>query len=134
MRIDPKTASKLDRAGVEFTLAILREEATRHPGNADALGELANLLTRLGRYEEGLAIDLRLAAIQPASPIVFYNLACTCSRLARLDESFQALRRAIELGFDDRDLLLRDEDLAGVRRDRRFSEILVLLEQLKTSR
>ena len=133
MRIDPKAAARLEEMGLEFTLAVLREETARHPGNFEALCELASLLTRIQRYEEGLAIDLRLAAIQPGSPIVFYNLSCTYSLLGRLDEAFRALRRAIELGFDDRELLSQDEDLAAVRRDRRFREILTLLQQLKTS-
>ncbi|HET6202290.1 MAG TPA: hypothetical protein VFI25_05745 [Planctomycetota bacterium] len=134
MRIDPKTAARLEQAGTEFVLAAMREEVSRHPSNAEALAELANLLARLGRYEEGLAVDLRLAAAQPSSPIVFYNLSCTYARLDRLDESVGALRRAIELGFDDRELLLRDEDLAALRRDPRFPEILARLPHLRSPR
>ncbi len=134
MRIDPKTAAHLDRAGTEFTLAVLREEASHHPKNAEALTELANLLARLGRHEEGLAVDLALATVQPGSPIVHYNLSCTYARLARLEDSVRALRRAIELGFDDRELLLSDEDLASLRRDPRFPELLALLPHLRSRR
>jgi Flp pilus assembly protein TadD len=132
-RLDPRTESRIHEAGIEFLVGVLREETLLHPNNTEALAELAALLTKIGRHEEGLDADLRLTDLQPRNPVVFYNLACSYSLLGRVDDAFRALRRSVELGYEDDGLLLRDPDLASIRRDPRFREIVSTL-QSRTSR
>jgi tetratricopeptide (TPR) repeat protein len=118
------TRARLEHAGREFLADILARETLRHPENAAALAELAHVLTRLGRLEEGLRADQALLRLVPDDPTVHYNLACSLALLERPDQALDALERAIDLGYDDPEHLLADEDLAGLRAERRFRELL----------
>jgi Flp pilus assembly protein TadD len=109
---------------VEF----LGRELERHPENLDALAELGQTYTRLGRTEEGLRIDQRLARMVPENPTVHYNLACSLAMLGHPDMALDALEKAVRLGYDDAHLLQLDDDLASLRRESRFRELLRTIE------
>jgi Flp pilus assembly protein TadD len=126
--IDRSLRAKLDRLGEEFLADFLGREVERHPYNAGALADLAHVLTRLGRLEDGLAIDRRLVRLEPENPTVQYNLACSLALLQRADEALDALERAVELGYDDAEHLLADEDLAALRGEERFVGLARQLE------
>ena len=118
---------RLDRLGQEFLADFLERATARHPENAEALAELAGVLTRLGRLEEGLAADEKLVGLVPENPTVHYNLACSLALLGRRDSALDALERAIQLGYDDSEHLLEDEDLASLRDQARFQELVIRL-------
>lgn len=123
VKIDPATLRSFDRLGDEFLVRTLRAETDRRD-NLCALVELGAVLTRLRRYEEGLTVDLRLVRMQPDEPIIHYNLACSLALLGRAGEAVEELERAVELGYDDVDHLLKDRDLRTLRSDPRFEEIV----------
>lgn len=125
--LTPTTRERLERIGSEFLVEILRTATERDPRNLEALAELGHVLTRLGRFEEGLAADERLIALVPANATVHYNHACSLALLERQDEAFAALERALALGYDDAEHLREDEDLASLRGDPRFAAILARL-------
>ena len=127
--IDRGLRAKLDRLGEEFLADFLGREVERHPSNAMALADLAHVLTRLGRLEDGLAIDRRLLRLEPDNPTVLYNLACSLALLRRADEALDALERAVALGYDDAAHLLADEDLAALHGEERFTELARQLER-----
>lgn len=115
---------RLGAVGNEFLREILSRETDQHPDNLAALAELAHVLTRMGRLEEGLATDERLAAMAPDDPTVQYNLACSFCLVGRTEAALDALEHAVELGYDDPDHLLADEDLRSIRSEPRFRTIL----------
>jgi hypothetical protein len=115
--------SGLDLAGLTFQIGICEEVLRHTPGDTEALRFLAHAYFAVGRKEEGLAVDRRLAELLPRDPRVRYNLACKCVLLGRTEDAFERLREACELGFDDLNLLRRDHDLDGLREDARFREI-----------
>lgn len=115
---------RMDRLGLEFQ-ADFHAIAVRHrPDDPPRLAELAQVLTRLGRFAEGLAIDRRLASLVPEDPTVHYNLACSFSLCGEPSACLDALERAVELGYADPDFMLADEDLATVRGERRFEALV----------
>lgn len=117
----------LDRLDVspEHVLIDLCERAVAvHPQHVDALKALGDAYTKAKRYVDGLAIDKRLLALLPNDPIVRYNLACSYALLNLKDLAFEALERAIDLGYDDFEHLIEDADLAGLRDDPRFDELM----------
>lgn len=125
--LGPREAELCDRLGQEFLADFFSRATARHPENLPALVDLASALTRLGRYEEGLAVDLKLQRLAPDNPTVLYNLACSYALLRRSTLALDALERAIEVGFDDPEHLLADEDLECLREDRRFRELVLRL-------
>lgn len=118
---------RLDQLGQEFLVEFLGRALSRRPDNLPVLSELATLLTRLGRLEEGLAADQRLVQLAPGDPTVHYNLACSLALLARTDAALAALEQAVSLGYRDWEHLLGDEDLARLRPDPRFQELAARL-------
>lgn len=116
--------ARVDRLGLEFSARFLDKAVERHPENVPALAELATVLTRLGRLEEGLAADERLVGLAPDDPTVRYNLACSLALLGRLEPALDALDRAVELGYDDPEHLVSDEDLASLRAEARFRALV----------
>jgi len=94
------------------------------PNYVEPLLTLGNLYTLRGEYRKGLEIDRRLVKLRPEDSIVRYNLACSLSLIADLEASLRELRKAIELGYNDTEYMQKDGDLANVRQDPRFCELL----------
>ena len=115
---------QLDRLGQEFLADFYGRQVERHPDDVDALVELGNLLTQLGRLEEGLAVDERLVALAPDDPNVRYNLACSLALLGRTELALSALEHALELGYDDAAHMIADADLASLRAEARFRRLV----------
>lgn len=115
LELDPDLRARLGRLGDEFLADFLALALGRDPGRLEALAELAQVLTRLGRLREGLRADLALARACPGDATVLYNLACSLSLLGRLRPALKALERAIECGYEDLEHLLADRDLAALQ-------------------
>lgn len=109
-------------------LEFLESLGQRLPDDPDLWKALADLYTRVGRYEDGLKLDEKLSLRCPQDPMVWYNLGCSLALLKRSNDAFRALERAIELGYQDYDWMKRDADLRSLRTDQRFGS---LLKQLK---
>jgi hypothetical protein len=58
------------------------------------------------------------------NPNSIYNLACAYSLFGDNDSAFGALQSAIDAGYDNGHLLLRDSDLDNIRNDPRFEDVL----------
>jgi tetratricopeptide (TPR) repeat protein len=106
-------------------------EVARRNGAEDleTLARLGELYSRVGRYLDGLAIDVRLVALAPDDPIVRYNLACSLALTHQVDAAVDSLNQAIHLGYDDLEHLLEDDDLALVRTHPAFQSTIVLLRE-----
>jgi Flp pilus assembly protein TadD len=124
-------AARLDRLGLEFMAEFLGRSCARHPERFEPLLELAGILTRLGRLEEGLRADERLVSMAPRNAGVRYNLACSLALLGRAEAALDALEHAVDLGYRDVEQMLADEDLASLRTTPRFR---ALVERLRRAR
>ncbi len=105
-------------------LEFLQAVARRLPEDTGVMRALGDLYTRTGAYEDGLRVDERLSRLCAEDPVVWYNLACSLALSSRLDDAFDALSRAVELGYNDYDGMKKDPDLASLHGDARFESIL----------
>jgi predicted esterase len=69
------------------------------------------------------------ARIKPDEPGVHYNLGCARARAGDLEPALAALKRAVELGFSDADLLASDPDLERLREKPEFRGLLEEVRQ-----
>ena len=123
-RRDADLDRRLERMGLEF-LVDFHEIALRHrPDDPELLSELGQNYTRLGRYEEGLAVDRRLVELVPDNPTVHYNLGCSLALSGAVQPALDALELAVELGYADAGFMLEDEDLATLRQEPRFAALV----------
>lgn len=105
---------------IDFLETILAE-----PGEyPDVIEMLAGYYTRVGRIDDGLALDQKLVALQPENSTALYNLACSLALKARKAEAVEALREAIQNGYDDFSWMLRDPDLRGLQAFPPFQALL----------
>ena len=105
-------------------LRFLKKIAARLPEDLEVLQALAELYTKVGQYDKGLAIDIQLGQLLPNDDLVWYNLGCSYALMQRLDEAFEALSRSIELGYGDYDWMKTDPDLSNLIADPRFESLL----------
>ena len=76
-----------------------------------------------GRYDDSARLGERIVASGETHPTVAYNVACAHARAGRPDDALAGLATAVDLGFDDRDLLDGDPDLDALRADDRFAPL-----------
>ncbi len=77
-----------------------------------------------GDYEEGADRAQELIADDPPYGAVYYNTACFESQAGRTDAALAHLRRAVELAPALAELARRDDDLAALREQAAFTELV----------
>ena len=105
-------------------LSFLEKVSERLPEDVEILQALADLYTKTGKYQEGLNIDEKLSHQLPNDDLVWYNLGCSYSLTNRADAAFEALTKAVELGYSDYDWMKTDPDLNNLHADPRFESLL----------
>ncbi len=85
------------------------------------------VLTLFARKQYDQAAQLLERALYSAilrNATTQYNLACALARLGKTDEALGRLQKAIEYGFRDAAHLKVDDDLASLRGEARFKELV----------
>ena len=117
-----RTERRAEHEAVE--LGFLQKISERLPEDLEILQALADLYTKTGKYEEGLDIDLKLTQQLPNDDLTWYNLGCSYSLTNHPDEAFEALTKAVEMGYCDYDWMKTDPDLSKLHPDPRFESLL----------
>ena len=125
-KMSPAEARDLD-VRIEFIEGIVR----RDPAYVDALQLLGDHYTQRGRFIDGLQVDERLSRLEPDSPLVFYNLACSYSLTGQFDRAAEALEKALSLGYRDFNWLAKDPDLRNLRKHPVYQRIEDKIRQMK---
>jgi tetratricopeptide (TPR) repeat protein len=96
---------------------------------------LASIFGRTSYYFAGEALEKKeytraiyfltvATEVRPESPYAWYNRACGWARSGNRKKALEDLRLAVEKGFHDRALMEKDPDLASLKDDVAFAEIL----------
>ena len=85
---------------------------------------LADLYTKNNLIKEGLEIDLHLSRLDPEDSVIWYNLACSYALNKKINEAFESLFKAVNLGYNDLSHIKKDQDLNNLRHDSRYEELL----------
>lgn len=84
-------------------------------------------LYKAGKYEEAMLKFQTIIGLVPSyreEAVAFYNIACCCSKLKKVEGGLQALEAAMEAGFDDYKKIRQDPDLSFLRDDDEFDELM----------
>ncbi len=129
-----KKYNKKENYSLSFEIEFFEKLLKDNPDFIDALIPLAEAYTKAGEYEKGLDIDKRLAKVLPDDPVVRYNLACSYSLVGRIDDAFEALHAAVQMGYNDFRHMDADPDLSGVRNDQRYQKMVSDFAEKKRSK
>lgn len=113
-----------DRSKDVVELSFLEKISNRLPEDLEILQALADLYTKTGKYKEGLDIDIKLSHLLPNDDLVWYNLGCSYALMNQADKAFEALTKAVEVGYLDYDWMKTDPDLNKLHSDPRFESLL----------
>jgi tetratricopeptide (TPR) repeat protein len=105
-------------------LKFIEKIHRRLPEDLEVLQALAELYTKTGDYTKGLDIDRQLSQLVPNDDLVWFNLGCSYALVDQIDEAFDALTKAIDLGYADYDWMKTDSDLKNLHSDPRFESLL----------
>lgn len=102
--------------------------------NSFIYGQLAFAQMNLNRNEDALktyekAFEAGIPSGAGTRGLAYYNMACAYTRLKQTDKAFEMLNKAVDEGFKNRQTFETDTDLAPLRSDARFQELLKRLPQ-----
>jgi hypothetical protein len=123
--------TRKEQRDLDIEISFMEGVVRRDPEFVEAWRVLGDDYTRRGRHDEGLRADEQLARIEPRDPAVFYNLACSYCLSKKMEEGVGALAKAVANGFNDFKWLLKDPDLAPLRKDPLFKKVWVKISTLQ---
>ena len=126
-----KKLSRRDVRDLDIKISFMEGIVRRDPRYIEALQILGDHYTQRGRFGHSLKVDKRLSRLEPRNPLVFYNLACSYCLLKKMEEGVTALVKAVANGFNDFKWLLKDPDLAPLRKDPHFKKVWVKISTLQ---
>src|SRR5262245_10468148 len=129
--VKSKKMGRKEIRDLDVKITFLEGITRRDPGFVEALQVLGDHYTQRGRFNHSLKVDQQLSRLQPANPLVFYNLACSYSLNGDLDDAAAALERALVLGYRDFNWLARDPDLGPLRKHAVYRTIKDKIRQMK---
>jgi len=116
-----------------FDIAFYESVLRRQPRYDEVIELLGGLYTKAGRISDGLKMDRKLVRLRPDNATAHYNLACSLALVRRKADALRALRRAIELGYDDYQWMADDADLDGLKASPEFQALLAKLKPAEES-
>lgn len=91
--------------------------------SSEAHNTIAAALFYAEHYRQAFEVS-ELAWNRFSEALHAYNAACACARAGRLDDGLEWLAKAVDRGLSEREKIETDEDLALLREDPRYAEIL----------
>ncbi|HEV2911884.1 MAG TPA: tetratricopeptide repeat protein [Pyrinomonadaceae bacterium] len=98
--------------------------------NGRAWYRLGVALHNLGRYAQAVEAYQKAMAINKNNLLAMYNLACSYARMNDKDKAFEWLNKAYTAGYPQFEALKTDPDLASLRDDPRFPQLVASAEKL----
>jgi tetratricopeptide (TPR) repeat protein len=126
-----KRLSRKDLRTLDVKISFLEGIVRRDPQYIEALQILGDCYTQRGKFDHSLKVDQQLSQLEPANPLVFYNLACSYSLNREVDAAAAALDKALSLGYRDFNWLARDPDLRRLREHPLFRDIKDKIQRMK---
>lgn len=123
-----RLAGLISRSQLDFEIDFFERILNRDPNYVEVLVNLGELFSKKKCHKRALQVDLRLADLKPNDSTVQYNLCCSYAVLNQPVDALAALRRAVQLGYDDVEHLLLDTDLDSLHGLSEFQDIVRQLE------
>jgi protein O-mannosyl-transferase len=118
-----RPASGYDEKGTE-ALARLQEAVRNDGSNIQALQKIARYYASNKEYGKSLAYLEKIVKINPDNPEGYYNIACIYSLKNDVAQSANWLKKALDHGFKDMNMMRNDEDLQNFRASTYYKDLM----------
>lgn len=112
----------------QFEIQFFESVLKRVPNYIEVIEILGCLYTEIGQIDDGLRMDEMIVKLKPNDPTAYYNLACSLALKGQTTKSLASLEKSIELGYDDLEWLLQDDDITSLHSHAKFKKIVKLLK------
>ena len=126
-----KKMTRRELRNLDLEIGFLEGIVDRDPKFVEALRVLSVDYNKRGRLDDAVRIDEYLAQLFPSDPLTHYNLACAYALTRQFGHAVMALSNAIERGYSDFRQMLRDPDLAGLRKHPLFEKVLAKIDLIE---
>jgi tetratricopeptide (TPR) repeat protein len=106
------------------SIRLIDERLELNPDDARACQIGAGAAANIGEGAKALDYAQRALKINPDDPLLLYNMACMYAQLGNPDESLNALEKAVDKGYGQKDWVAHDSDLDSLREMPRFKRIV----------
>jgi Flp pilus assembly protein TadD len=129
--MDPAIAdakAALERKDYAAATQKLEALTSEQPDNAKAWMMYAYTVHSAGDLDRALELHQKAATFEKVRATALYNVACVHALKGDSDAAFAALDQAIAAGFHHAEHLEKDADLASLRSDARFAQMMSAAE------
>jgi len=102
----------------------LEKAVTMDPAFSRASYALVVVYSDLPDYPKALSLLEKMRIADPDNPEIYYNIACIHAKQNNVEESVTWLRRSVEKGFSNVDLIRKDPDLRNIRNTPYAAELM----------
>jgi len=115
-----------DKSQLWYGIALknLSRRLELHPDDSRAVYLKSATLIELGQHEEGLQWADKAFETDPRDPYIVYGVACSYSRVGRIEEAVDYFEKSVLCGFAHKDWMEHDADLDPLRDHPRFKAIV----------
>jgi tetratricopeptide (TPR) repeat protein len=114
----------LARHDTDAAIEQLQNAVRLNPGNGWAWNSLAYAYLEAKQPAKAAESFERVLPYAPTNPTLLYNTACSYALAGNTDKAIELLDRLVASGYKDKSALMSDPDLAAVRNDPRFAELV----------
>lgn len=109
---------------LKVSIDVYERYLSKHPDDARGHMFYAIDLAQIENKEKAKAEAAKALELSPGDPLMLYNAACFYSQMNEIELAIDSLKKAIDSGFGERELLKRDNDLDNLRNIPEFIEII----------
>jgi tetratricopeptide (TPR) repeat protein len=109
---------------LDTAVIFYRKAISLQSDHGEALNNLAEAFVRKKEYEQALTISKKLVDLYPDRPETYYNVACVYARQRQIEESIEWLRKAIERGYSNWEMIKTDQDLENIRHTKDYQALI----------
>jgi len=99
------------------------------PESIPTLLSLASTYAEIENFEKSIALFKQLFSLQPENNALFYNIACLYAKQNKTGEALAWLKKAIDNGYANWELITTDNDLENIRRTDEYKKLIMELQK-----
>ena len=127
----PHARERLNQAA-ERAIPVFERHVRLNSDDYKVRIQFAIVYLMANRNQEALAKAEQLSSVESLTGNVLYDLACVYLHLQANERGMAMLRKSVEKGYRDIELIRRDPDLDSLRGTTEFEELMKMLEDNQT--